>query len=129
MNSTVDQSRLSVYWRSPRTHEKLAALIASDEHPNILRCFAMEEDKDFVYVALGGASDVTRQDGSENERVCLSWIPLAFQPAIAFGFFADVAAGLKQLHSQGIVHRDLKPSNILITEKGRGKLADMGVKN
>lgn len=32
--------------------KELATLIASDEHPNILRCFAMEEDADFVYVAL-----------------------------------------------------------------------------
>jgi serine/threonine-protein kinase/endoribonuclease IRE1 len=31
---------------------ELATLISSDEHPNVLRCFAMEEDADFVYVAL-----------------------------------------------------------------------------
>lgn len=24
----------------------------SDEHPNVVRCFAMEEDREFVYLAL-----------------------------------------------------------------------------
>jgi serine/threonine-protein kinase/endoribonuclease IRE1 len=27
-------------------------LIVSDEHPNVVRCFAMEEDREFVYLAL-----------------------------------------------------------------------------
>ena len=32
--------------------KELDALIRSDEHPSVLRCFAMEEDQHFVYVAL-----------------------------------------------------------------------------
>jgi hypothetical protein len=32
--------------------QELAALIASDAHPSVLRCFAMEEDANFIYVAL-----------------------------------------------------------------------------
>jgi serine/threonine-protein kinase/endoribonuclease IRE1 len=32
--------------------QELAALIASDAHPSVLRCFAMEEDVNFIYVAL-----------------------------------------------------------------------------
>lgn len=30
----------------------LQVLILSDEHPNVVRCFAMEEDREFVYLAL-----------------------------------------------------------------------------
>lgn len=33
-------------------HKEIAALILSDEHPNIVRVFAMEEDAEFVYLAL-----------------------------------------------------------------------------
>ena len=65
---------------------ELAALIASDEHPNVLRCFAMEEDADFVYVALercektlagcvaedaaarGAGGDEKNDDGNGNEN-------------------------------------------------------------
>lgn len=32
--------------------KEIGALILSDEHPNIVRCFAMEEDSEFVYLAL-----------------------------------------------------------------------------
>ena len=32
--------------------KEIAALIVADEHPNIVRCFAMEEDSEFVYLAL-----------------------------------------------------------------------------
>lgn len=31
---------------------QLQVLIVSDEHPNVVRCFAMEEDREFVYLAL-----------------------------------------------------------------------------
>jgi hypothetical protein len=32
--------------------KEIANLVISDEHPNVVRCYAMEEDGDFVYVAL-----------------------------------------------------------------------------
>ena len=32
--------------------KEIGALILSDEHPNVVRCFAMEEDSEFVYLAL-----------------------------------------------------------------------------
>ncbi len=33
-------------------HKELNTLILSDEHPNIVRCFAAEEDHEFLYLAL-----------------------------------------------------------------------------
>ena len=32
--------------------KEIDVLIVSDEHPNVVRCFAMEEDREFVYLAL-----------------------------------------------------------------------------
>ena len=52
----MDGRRVAVKRLLARFHEparkELKALIASDEHPNILRCFAFEEDSNFVYMAL-----------------------------------------------------------------------------
>ena len=31
---------------------EIATLILSDDHPNVLRCFALEEDQNFVYLGL-----------------------------------------------------------------------------
>lgn len=32
--------------------KEIEVLVVSDEHPNVVRCFAMEEDREFVYLAL-----------------------------------------------------------------------------
>lgn len=86
-------------------HKELGALILSDEHPNIVRCFCVEEDHEFLYLALercrgslatmstdeAFASQFVGQDGRHT--------PYAMQVA------QELCEGLQALHSRGIVHR------------------------
>lgn len=52
-------------------------------------------------------------------RAGLNW-PQRLQVAL------DVVEGIRYLHSQGLVHRDIKLKNVLIDERNRGKITDLG---
>lgn len=95
----------------------------SDEHPNVIRYFCMEQDRQFRYIALEFCC-ATLQDYAEgkylNENLdCLTILRQATQ-------------GLAHLHSLDIVHRDIKPQNVLISMPGkkgdvRAMISDFGL--
>ncbi|KAG2484704.1 hypothetical protein HYH03_016532 [Edaphochlamys debaryana] len=110
--------------------KEIEVLILSDEHPNVVRCFAMEEDREFVYLALercrSALSDLLSSDTGRAAFVAAD----SKQPTPrCFSAMLDVCRGLAALHERGIVHRDLKPHNVLLTETTcwRAKLSDMGL--
>ncbi len=39
----------------------------------------------------------------------------------------EIAMAMQFLHHQDVSHRDLKPANVLITKKGKAKVADFGL--
>ena len=112
--------------------QEIEALIDSDEHPNVVRCFALEEDGEFIYLALERC-DMSLADALETAKMknmrfrkvdvdgAIVNTPLAYQVA------RDIVEGVNAVHSRGIVHRDLKPHNVLLNSSGRAKLSDMGL--
>ncbi|XP_067859976.1 serine/threonine-protein kinase/endoribonuclease IRE1-like isoform X1 [Heptranchias perlo] len=79
----------------------------SDEHPNVIRYFCTEKDRQFQYIAteLCAATLQEYVEQKDFDRHSLEPIPLLQQ----------TTSGLAYLHSLNIVHRDLKPHNILIS--------------
>ncbi|CAD7695128.1 unnamed protein product [Ostreobium quekettii] len=101
-------------------------LILSDEHPNLVRLFAMESDDEFVYLALEKcqmnlSTLVSSKDGGELLHT-RDGMPTEY----CLKLVNDIACGLAFIHARGIVHRDIKPHNVLIKD-GRAKLSDMGL--
>ncbi|CAM6097981.1 unnamed protein product [Calypogeia fissa] len=134
-----------------KAQKEIALLIASDEHPNVVRYYATEETEDFVYVSLERCSfslyDLilaqTFQNAEQQVQECLAgkglklrsvedfnlWDERGRPSPQLFQIMRDIVSGLAHLHAVGIVHRDLKPHNVLISS-GRimqAKIADMGL--
>ncbi|KAK3437380.1 hypothetical protein EUGRSUZ_C02048 [Eucalyptus grandis] len=137
-------------------YKEIDKLIASDWAENIVRYYGVEQDDDFVYLALEHCTcsldDLIRalSDSSNNEflddqasmddyKIKLDYVRDIMQDVNLWSadnypspqllkLMRDVVLGLNQLHDLRLIHRDLKPNNVLITKYPFGaKLSDMGM--
>lgn len=107
--------------------KEIQVLIVSDEHPNVVRCFAMEEDREFVYLALERCKQTLSDWIGSKEGQAAMLDSSGCPTPLCMQILSDIVEGLAALHERSIVHRDLKPHNVLLTESGRAKLSDMGL--
>ncbi|NXJ44854.1 ERN1 endoribonuclease, partial [Spizaetus tyrannus] len=90
----------------------------SDEHPNVIRYFCTEKDRQFQYIAIELCA-ATLQEYVEQK----AFSHHGLQPIT---LLQQTTSGLAYLHSLSIVHRDLKPHNILISmPNAHGKVKAM----
>ncbi|XP_039510824.1 serine/threonine-protein kinase/endoribonuclease IRE1-like [Pimephales promelas] len=96
----------------------------SDEHPNVIRYFCTERDRQFQYIAIELCRHTLQEyvERKDFDRHGLEPVTLLEQ----------TMSGLSHLHSLNIVHRDLKPHNILVSmpnTHGRAKamISDFGL--
>ena len=96
-----------------------AQAIASLNHPNIVRAFDIDNEKDTHYLVMEYV------DGADMQTLVRKHGPLPF--AVAADYIAQSARGLHHAHEAGLIHRDVKPANILINKKGVVKVLDLGL--
>jgi|HubBroStandDraft_1064217.scaffolds.fasta_scaffold23112_1 beta-lactam-binding protein with PASTA domain/tRNA A-37 threonylcarbamoyl transferase component Bud32 len=96
-----------------------ARLVASLNHPHLLRVFDWGEESGEPYLVLeylGGGSLLDLYERGTR-----------LSPSQASLLGAHIARGLAYAHSRGLVHRDIKPANLLFDDEGRVRVADFGV--
>ncbi len=92
-------------------------------HPNLVRVYGFHEEDGMLglvmeYCKGGSLRDLLREKKKEKS---------SFSSEEVLGIGRDIADGLAEIHRDEIVHRDLKPENILLDQKGRAKVADLGL--
>lgn len=79
----------------------------SDEHPNVIRYFCTEKDRQFQYIAIELCAATLQEYVEQKDFAHLGLEPITL--------LQQTTSGLAHLHSLNIVHRDLKPHNILLS--------------
>ena len=82
------------------------------DHPNLVKMYALEEEKDWLSAAQGPTAHRVRQRQDARRRAGAadaSWCSV----------FERVADGLVHMHRRGVCHADLKPNNSCSAEPAR----------
>jgi serine/threonine protein kinase/formylglycine-generating enzyme required for sulfatase activity len=91
-------------------------------HPGIVRMYSFEEDE------TGAAIAMEYVDGPTLSSLKLKQPGACFEPDELWPWVEQLCAALDYAHDEArVVHRDLKPRNLMLTSKGRLKIADFGV--
>ncbi|HTV01086.1 MAG TPA: protein kinase [Luteitalea sp.] len=107
---------------SPDAEERFrteARILASLDHPHILRLHGFSRDEDVLYMVTEFVQGETLQHMLE------SGTPIDTNEALRW--IDEVLDALQYAHHLGVVHRDLKPANVLIDTRGRARLLDFGI--
>jgi serine/threonine protein kinase len=95
-----------------------AQAAAALNHPNICTIFAIEEEKDKLFIVMEYVDGVTLSKKIEQS-------PLKMNDAISYSI--QIGEALQEAHNNGIVHRDIKTENIMINSKDQIKVMDFGL--
>jgi serine/threonine-protein kinase len=96
-----------------------AKLLASLDHPNILRALDAGESNGFPFIVTEYVEGSTLR-----ERLAQNG-PLPEDEALTI--VRALADALEKARRNGVVHRDVKPGNVLLTRQGQPKLMDLGL--
>lgn len=105
--------------RDLETFRQEARIIASLEHPHIVRMFDFGVQDGIPYLIMSYASGGTLRDRHpKGKQLSL--------PAI-LDYVRQITQALQYAHDKKLIHRDIKPENMLIGQRGEIVLSDFGI--
>ncbi len=96
-----------------------AEMLASLDHPNIIRVLDAGESNGFPYFVMEYVEGDSLRDRIARDG------PLGEEDALRVT--RGLADALEKARRMGVVHRDVKPGNVLLTRQGVPKLMDLGL--
>ncbi len=102
-----------------RRFSREANAILTLSHENIVRAYGTGTHNGMPYLVMEYVEGHTLKDLITKNGA------LPFRTAI--GITCQILDALSAAHAHGIIHRDVKPQNVIVTDKGRVKLADFGI--
>lgn len=94
-------------------------LIASLEHPQIVRAMDAGEAEGFHYLVMEFVDGVDLHQAVRLNGPC--------EIVDACEIIRQAALGLSYAHERGLVHRDIKPGNLFLARDGHVKILDLGL--
>ena len=101
-----------------RFHREARAM-AKMNHENAVSVFDVDEENGFHFVAMEYVDGKSMQKWMDE----LGKLPIGD----ALHVVLRCAEALQVAHQQNMIHRDIKPDNIMLTRKGKVKVADFGL--
>jgi serine/threonine protein kinase/Tol biopolymer transport system component len=87
-------------------------------HPNVCTIYAIEEEKEQVFIAMEFVEGKTLREKIEDGK-------LSIEDGI--GYAIQIGEALQEAHAHGIIHRDIKADNIMVNSKNQIKVMDFGL--
>ena len=102
-----------------RRFSREANAILTLSHENIVRAYCAGTHDGLPYLVMEYVEGRTLKDLIASNG--------ALPVRTAIGITCQILDALSAAHAHGIIHRDVKPQNVIVTDKGRVKLADFGI--
>jgi len=96
-----------------------ARAMAKMNHDNAVSVYDVDESQGFHYVAMEYVDGKSMQKWMDE----LGKLPVGD----ALHVILRCAEALQVAHNQNMIHRDIKPDNVMLTSKGKVKVADFGL--
>jgi len=119
------QRSVNLSTRYKRFCQEAEFLLALGKHPNIVRCYSIEEIDGRMFMFLEWIGHHSSKSTTLRERINHHRINQRF----ALDIVIDICRGLQYVNQKlpNLIHCDLKPSNILVSHEGIAKISDFGL--